>query len=168
VAGSYEHGTEPSGSIKCGEFLDQLSVLLAFQEGLCSMEIVNVLKGNISRHSIMDTVGICLPEANKEFSIFSVSNALTSGGRTKSWKYLRCERIIIFECGQVRRILHDPDLSYGGLCSFRKFRFEFTRVLRVANIQCSQSLLTQSISQSGLVTYLSFWDNGKDLENHAF
>jgi hypothetical protein len=39
VAGSCEHGDEPSVSIKCGEFLDQLSVLLAPQ-GLCSMELV--------------------------------------------------------------------------------------------------------------------------------
>jgi hypothetical protein len=39
VARSCEHGNEPSGSIKCGEF-DQLSVLLASQEGLCSMELV--------------------------------------------------------------------------------------------------------------------------------
>jgi hypothetical protein len=29
VAGSCEHGNEPSGSIKYGEFFDQLSVLLA-------------------------------------------------------------------------------------------------------------------------------------------
>jgi hypothetical protein len=29
VAGSCEHGNEPLGSIKCGEFLDKLSVLLA-------------------------------------------------------------------------------------------------------------------------------------------
>jgi hypothetical protein len=40
VAGSCEHGNGPSVSIKCGEFLDQLSVLLASQEGLCSMELV--------------------------------------------------------------------------------------------------------------------------------
>jgi hypothetical protein len=40
VAGSCEHGNESSGSIKCGEFLDWLSVLLASQEGLCSMELV--------------------------------------------------------------------------------------------------------------------------------
>jgi hypothetical protein len=39
VAGSCEHGNEPPGSIKCGEFLDWLSVLLASQ-GLCSMELV--------------------------------------------------------------------------------------------------------------------------------
>jgi hypothetical protein len=32
VAGSCEHGNEPSGSIKGGEFLDYLSVLLAFQD----------------------------------------------------------------------------------------------------------------------------------------
>jgi hypothetical protein len=38
VAGCCEHGDEPSGSIKCGEFLDYLSVLLASQEELCSME----------------------------------------------------------------------------------------------------------------------------------
>jgi hypothetical protein len=38
VAGSCEHGNEPSGSIKCREFLDYLNVLLASQEGLCSME----------------------------------------------------------------------------------------------------------------------------------
>jgi hypothetical protein len=43
VAGSYEHGNEPSGSIKCREFLDRLSVLLAYQEGLCSMELVTEL-----------------------------------------------------------------------------------------------------------------------------
>jgi hypothetical protein len=43
VAGSCEHGNEPSGSIKCGEFLDYLSVLLASQEGLCSMELVSFI-----------------------------------------------------------------------------------------------------------------------------
>jgi hypothetical protein len=35
-----EHDNEPLGSIKCGEFLDQLSVLLASQERLC-MELVS-------------------------------------------------------------------------------------------------------------------------------
>jgi hypothetical protein len=40
VAGSCQHGNEPSGSIKFGEIPDQLSVLLASQEGLCSMELV--------------------------------------------------------------------------------------------------------------------------------
>jgi hypothetical protein len=39
VAGSCEHGDEHSGSIKCGEFLDKLSVLLASQEGIVSMEL---------------------------------------------------------------------------------------------------------------------------------
>jgi hypothetical protein len=43
VAGSCEHGNEPSIPIKCGEFLDWLRVLLASQEGLCSMELVGVL-----------------------------------------------------------------------------------------------------------------------------
>jgi hypothetical protein len=48
VAGSCEHGNEPSGSIKFGEFLDYLSLLLASQEGLCSMELVScsVMDGN--------------------------------------------------------------------------------------------------------------------------
>jgi hypothetical protein len=41
VVGSCEHGNQPSGSIKDGEFLDQLSVLLASQRGLCSMELVS-------------------------------------------------------------------------------------------------------------------------------
>jgi hypothetical protein len=41
VAGSCEHGNEPSGSIKCGESLDYLSVLLASLEGFCSMELVS-------------------------------------------------------------------------------------------------------------------------------
>jgi len=38
MAGTCEYGDEPSGSIKCGEFLDQLQNQLASQEGLCSME----------------------------------------------------------------------------------------------------------------------------------
>jgi hypothetical protein len=41
VPSSCEHGDEPSGSIKCRKFLDLLSVLLASQEGLCSMEFVS-------------------------------------------------------------------------------------------------------------------------------
>jgi hypothetical protein len=41
VAGYCEHGDEPSGSIKCGEFPDYLSVHSASQEGLCSMELVS-------------------------------------------------------------------------------------------------------------------------------
>jgi hypothetical protein len=43
MAGSCEHGNELSGYIKCGEFLDWLSVFLASQEGLCSMELVSWL-----------------------------------------------------------------------------------------------------------------------------
>ena len=34
----YEYGDETSGSIKCGECLDQLQNQLTSQEGLCSME----------------------------------------------------------------------------------------------------------------------------------
>jgi hypothetical protein len=41
VASSCEHCNEPLGSIKCGEFLDWLSVLLVSQEVLCSMELVS-------------------------------------------------------------------------------------------------------------------------------
>jgi hypothetical protein len=39
VAGSCEHNNEHSRSI--GEFLEQLSVLLFSEEGLCYMELVN-------------------------------------------------------------------------------------------------------------------------------
>jgi len=38
VAGTCECGNEPSGSIKCGEFIDKLKIRLTSQEGLCSME----------------------------------------------------------------------------------------------------------------------------------
>ena len=38
VAGTCECGNEPSGSAKCGGFLDQLKNQLASQEGLCCME----------------------------------------------------------------------------------------------------------------------------------
>jgi hypothetical protein len=39
MEGSYEHGNEPLGSIK-GRESDELSVLLASQESLCSMELL--------------------------------------------------------------------------------------------------------------------------------
>jgi len=38
MAGICEYGDELSGSIKCGEFLDQLQNQLVSQEGLCCME----------------------------------------------------------------------------------------------------------------------------------
>jgi hypothetical protein len=38
-----EHCDEPSGSIECGEYLDWLSVLVASQEGLCSMELLGYI-----------------------------------------------------------------------------------------------------------------------------
>ena len=38
MAGTCEYGDEPSGFIKCGEFLDWLQNQLDSQEGLCSME----------------------------------------------------------------------------------------------------------------------------------
>jgi hypothetical protein len=40
VGGFCELGREPSGSIKGGNFLDYFSVLLAYHEGLSSMEFV--------------------------------------------------------------------------------------------------------------------------------
>jgi hypothetical protein len=52
VVTSCEHGDEPSGSIKCGEFLDQLSVLVTSQEGLCYMELVIVAIFYLSRLSL--------------------------------------------------------------------------------------------------------------------
>ena len=42
VARSCECGNEPSGTIKCGEFLDQQRELLASQEGLCFVALVRV------------------------------------------------------------------------------------------------------------------------------
>jgi hypothetical protein len=39
VAGCCENGNEPSGFIKGGEFLDELSVQLTSQEGLCCVEL---------------------------------------------------------------------------------------------------------------------------------
>jgi hypothetical protein len=41
VVGSCDHGNEPSDCIRCREFLDWLSILLDFQEGLCSMKLVS-------------------------------------------------------------------------------------------------------------------------------
>ena len=38
MAFACEYGDELSGSIKCGEFLEELQNQLAFQEGLCTME----------------------------------------------------------------------------------------------------------------------------------
>ena len=38
VADACECGNEPSGSVKGGEFLDQLQNQLASQEGLCTLE----------------------------------------------------------------------------------------------------------------------------------
>jgi hypothetical protein len=40
VAGCCERSTERPGFIKGGELFDQLSVLAASQDGLCSMELV--------------------------------------------------------------------------------------------------------------------------------
>jgi len=38
VADGCECGNEPSGSVKCGEFLDLAAKQLAAQEGLCTVE----------------------------------------------------------------------------------------------------------------------------------
>jgi hypothetical protein len=42
VAGSCEHDNESLDSIKGGEFLDYLSVLLVSEGGLCSMELESI------------------------------------------------------------------------------------------------------------------------------
>jgi hypothetical protein len=39
--GTGEYGKEPSGSIEGGKFLDELSVLLASEEGISSLELVS-------------------------------------------------------------------------------------------------------------------------------
>ena len=41
MVGTCEYGDEDSGSIKGGEFLDQLQNEVAYQGGLCSMEEVS-------------------------------------------------------------------------------------------------------------------------------
>jgi hypothetical protein len=46
VAGSSEHGNEPSGSIIGREFLDYLSLLSASQEELCSMDFLVIPREN--------------------------------------------------------------------------------------------------------------------------
>jgi hypothetical protein len=43
VAGSCTLGNEPSGSIKCGEFFLIAKDLLAFQAGLCSIGLLNLI-----------------------------------------------------------------------------------------------------------------------------
>jgi hypothetical protein len=43
VAGSCEHGNEHFGYMKCGAFVDQLSVILTSQEGLCCLELLRLL-----------------------------------------------------------------------------------------------------------------------------
>jgi hypothetical protein len=43
VEGSYEHGIEPSGSVKCSEVLELAAQLAAPQEGLISVKLVNYL-----------------------------------------------------------------------------------------------------------------------------
>ena len=40
MAGCYDSGDEPSGSINCEEFFDKLEDLQASEEGLCAVESV--------------------------------------------------------------------------------------------------------------------------------
>jgi hypothetical protein len=47
VVGSCEHGNELSSSIKCGQFLYYLSVLLGSQDGLRSMELFKGLRNSL-------------------------------------------------------------------------------------------------------------------------
>jgi hypothetical protein len=53
MAGCCEHGNEPSVSIKCGEIFDWLSVLLASQEGLCSMALVSYIHNIIIHYYLL-------------------------------------------------------------------------------------------------------------------
>ena len=58
MSGACEYGNELSGSIKCGEFLDQLQNQLASQEGLCSMEYVcEVVNTDCFSSSLTDKQG---------------------------------------------------------------------------------------------------------------
>jgi hypothetical protein len=59
VAGSCEHGNEPSGSIKCGGFLGYLSVLLASQEGVSLIHTHWFIIDSFIRH-VLCFVSICL------------------------------------------------------------------------------------------------------------
>ena len=43
MAGACQCGNEPSGSIKCGEFLGLAANRLVSQEGLCSMELIIII-----------------------------------------------------------------------------------------------------------------------------
>ena len=62
MAGSCECGNEPSGSIKCGEFVGVAEDLLASQGGLCSKELVSYVR--VCREESSKTaevsVGVCL------------------------------------------------------------------------------------------------------------
>jgi hypothetical protein len=48
VAGTYERGNEPPGSIKCGGISGLAEKLSASQEGLCSMQLISVMPVNTS------------------------------------------------------------------------------------------------------------------------
>jgi hypothetical protein len=62
VSGSCEHGDEPSGSIKFKKFLHKLSVLIASQEGLCSMELVTVAQLVKKLPGTYETLSRLLPD----------------------------------------------------------------------------------------------------------
>ena len=53
MAGTCECGNEALVYIKCGEFLDYLKNLLAFQEGICTMALV-------SKHEILQRLSLTL------------------------------------------------------------------------------------------------------------
>jgi hypothetical protein len=58
VAGPCEHGNEPSGSVKGGEYLDQLNAL-ASQEGHYSMELASV-DASFEAFTAMNVKGLAL------------------------------------------------------------------------------------------------------------
>jgi hypothetical protein len=90
MAGSCEHGSEPSGSIKGGELLDQLSVLSVPQKGLYSMEFTSessktdehtlLVKRSVIEHNttvdvdpffwVMDRLDVgCTPDVSETITI---------------------------------------------------------------------------------------------------
>jgi hypothetical protein len=68
VAGCCEHGNEPSRSIKGRELLDKLNVLLASEDGICSMESMKVISklpeiratGNVHVPRMEETSNACI------------------------------------------------------------------------------------------------------------
>lgn len=52
MTGSFKHGNESLDSVRGMKFLDQLGILLAFQEQLCSMELHVITLATMVPHYI--------------------------------------------------------------------------------------------------------------------